>query len=203
MCSSCGWSSDDSERPAGQPVRVFAVSPHEVIRDGVTSLLSGYPRRVTVVGTSGRVVRVNVDVVVFDLAALTSGGAASDLLHLARSVPVLGFGGERLDSPEDSAQVFGVRLVVPSRVSGPELVSALEEATATASDRRRSHDRTLGEGELAVLRLVGAGLSNQEIADELVLSINTVKSYLRGAYRKIGVQRRAEAVLWCVQHGMT
>ena len=45
------------------------------------------------------------------------------------------------------------------------------------------------------------GLSNQEIADRVFLSINSVKSYIRNAYRKIGVERRAQAVVWAVENG--
>ena len=45
------------------------------------------------------------------------------------------------------------------------------------------------------------GLSNQEIAQRCYLSINSVKTYIRTAYRKIGAERRAQAVLWGIKHG--
>lgn len=41
-------------------------------------------------------------------------------------------------------------------------------------------------------RLAGAGLSDREIADELVLSIRTVQSHLPSAYRKLGIGSRTE-----------
>jgi hypothetical protein len=47
------------------------------------------------------------------------------------------------------------------------------------------------------------GLSNQEIAEAIFLSINSVKTYIRTAYRKIGVTRRQLAVIWALQHGFT
>ena len=50
--------------------------------------------------------------------------------------------------------------------------------------------------EVEVLDLIAHGLSNQEIVNELSLSINSVKSYIRSAYRKIGVDSRTQAVLW-------
>ena len=53
----------------------------------------------------------------------------------------------------------------------------------------------------AILRLLTLGLSNQEIADECFLSINSVESYIRSAYRRIGVTSRSQAVVWCIQHG--
>ena len=51
------------------------------------------------------------------------------------------------------------------------------------------------------LRLVVLGLSNQEIAGELYVSVNSVKTYIRSAYRKIGVTTRPQVVSWCVRHG--
>ena len=56
--------------------------------------------------------------------------------------------------------------------------------------------------EREVLSLIAAGYSNDEIADILGVGRNTVKSYVRTAYGKIGVSRRSHAVLWAVQHGL-
>ena len=52
-----------------------------------------------------------------------------------------------------------------------------------------------------MLRLVTLGLSNHEIAAELFLSINSIKTYIRSAYRKIGMTTRPQVVAWCVRHG--
>ena len=52
-----------------------------------------------------------------------------------------------------------------------------------------------------VVRLVVAGLSNQQIAHACYLSMNSVKSYIRAAYRTMGVSSRSQAVLWGVDHG--
>ena len=52
-----------------------------------------------------------------------------------------------------------------------------------------------------MLTLITQGLSNQEIADRAFLGINTVKTYIRTAYRKIGAGSRTQAVLWGIQHG--
>jgi LuxR family maltose regulon positive regulatory protein len=52
----------------------------------------------------------------------------------------------------------------------------------------------LNERELSILRLMAAGLSNREIADELYLSVNTVKWYSSNIYGKLGVKKRVEAV---------
>ena len=57
--------------------------------------------------------------------------------------------------------------------------------------------------ELEVLSLIGAGLTNQEIADRLYISLNTVKTYIRWAYQRIGTTRRSQAVIWVARHGLT
>jgi LuxR family maltose regulon positive regulatory protein len=48
--------------------------------------------------------------------------------------------------------------------------------------------------EQEVLDLIAAGLSNQEIADELVISVATVKRHTVNIYGKLGVNRRTQAV---------
>lgn len=70
------------------------------------------------------------------------------------------------------------------------LLSALAQADGTVRD--------LSKRERTVLLLMGEGRSNAEIATELYVSVNTVKTYVRTSYRKIGVVRRSQAVLWVV-----
>jgi two-component system, NarL family, response regulator LiaR len=55
--------------------------------------------------------------------------------------------------------------------------------------------------ESEVVAHITLGLSNKEIASRAYLSINSVKSYIRSAYRKMGVTTRSQAVLWAVHHG--
>ena len=52
-----------------------------------------------------------------------------------------------------------------------------------------------------MVALITQGLSNDEIARTSHLSINSVKSYIRSAYRKMGVSRRSQAVLWGIRNG--
>lgn len=56
--------------------------------------------------------------------------------------------------------------------------------------------------ETEVLSMIASGLANREIAERTNLSINSVKSYIRGAYAKIEVSSRSQAVLWAIQHGL-
>ncbi len=51
----------------------------------------------------------------------------------------------------------------------------------------------LSAHEQRVLRLLAAGMSNPDIARELVVSVNTVKTQLQSIYRKLNVNSRAEA----------
>ena len=62
-----------------------------------------------------------------------------------------------------------------------------------------THDLSARETE--IVALIVRGLSNQEIAEAAFLSINSVKTYIRTAYKKMGVTRRSQAVVWAIQHG--
>jgi LuxR family maltose regulon positive regulatory protein len=52
----------------------------------------------------------------------------------------------------------------------------------------------LTDSERAVLRFLPSHMTNEEISQALFLSINTVKTHLRSAYRKLGVTSRREAI---------
>ncbi len=59
----------------------------------------------------------------------------------------------------------------------------------------------LSPREREVLHLVCCGLSNDDICDQLFVSINTVKTHIRSAYRKIRVETRVHAVIWGLSNG--
>ncbi len=52
-----------------------------------------------------------------------------------------------------------------------------------------------------MLALITQGLSNEDVARRAFLSKNSVKTYIRSAYRKIGATSRTQAVLWAVENG--
>lgn len=60
----------------------------------------------------------------------------------------------------------------------------------------------LSERELEVLQLLADGLSNQQIADKLYVSINTTKTHLSNIYQKLGVIRRTQAVQRALESGV-
>jgi DNA-binding CsgD family transcriptional regulator len=71
-----------------------------------------------------------------------------------------------------------------------------------ASPRPDVRLEDLSPREAEVLRLVTNCYTNQEISESLYLSLNSVKTYIRGAYRKIGASTRSQAVVWGVRHGL-
>ena len=60
----------------------------------------------------------------------------------------------------------------------------------------------LSERELAILRLIATGRSNQEIAEILVIAISTVKSHINNLYGKLGTNRRTEAIAIAREQGL-
>ena len=60
----------------------------------------------------------------------------------------------------------------------------------------------LSSREAEAVALVAAGLTNREVAGRMYLTENTLKSYIRSAYRKMGVRTRSQAVAWAFSHGL-
>jgi NarL family two-component system response regulator LiaR len=95
-----------------------------------------------------------------------------------------------------------------SGLSAQQIAHAIESAhPGTAiifggAPRQRADESTrVTVRELEVLELITRGLTNQEIADQLFLSVNSVKAHIRAAYRKVGVSTRPQAVAWGVRSG--
>nr|WP_281366088.1 LuxR C-terminal-related transcriptional regulator [Janibacter cremeus] len=60
----------------------------------------------------------------------------------------------------------------------------------------------MSEREVEVLRLVGAGLGNKHVAEQLYLSLSSVKSHLSHTYGRLGVSGRAAAVAEARRQGL-
>ena len=75
-------------------------------------------------------------------------------------------------------------------------------AAGHASRRRRDWPAGLTNREVEVLRLLVRGMSNKEIAEQLVISRKTAGSHVEHIYAKLGVSNRARASLFAVKHGL-
>ena len=78
----------------------------------------------------------------------------------------------------------------------------LHEAPVGGVRSAAIEDYDLSPREVDIICRVAAGLSNREVAADLFLGINTIKTYIRTAYRKMGVTSRSQAVMWAVRHGL-
>ena len=112
--------------------------------------------------------------------------------------------------PEEFETDIGERrdAVILKSTSGEQLVDALERIhhgeVFTPSERCLAAWRpTLSEREREVLALLGSGLSNRAIADELYLSVDAVKTHVRNVFAKLDVTNRTRAALIARDHGLT
>lgn len=96
-------------------------------------------------------------------------------------------------------EAVGRGAVLVSGQNGPPL--SAETTAEPAVGTWPGEDAGLTAREAEVIALITRGFTNEEIARKSYISINTLKSYIRSAYRKMGVQRRAQAVRWGIEHG--
>jgi DNA-binding NarL/FixJ family response regulator len=76
----------------------------------------------------------------------------------------------------------------------------LSEFNALSRRVEEEHDgRRLTPRELEVLRLIARGLSNKDIATELVIAENTVRNHVRNILEKLEVRSRVEAAMYAVR----
>lgn len=199
------------------PIRVAIVNDYEIVVAGVAAMLAPHSDRITVVELdAGLPVITDVDVILYDTFGQVQGDAV-DLPALVREsdARVVVFSWNVQPDLVRNAIAHGAAGYLSKALSAEQVVSGLEAVhqgeTVTPPESAPSVDRQPGDWpgrehglsarESEVLALITQGLSNQEIAQRTYLSINSVKTYIRTAYRKIGVSRRAQAVLWGTRHG--
>ena len=88
----------------------------------------------------------------------------------------------------------------------PAVQRRLLQQLRAGSPRKPHSQRTLPDGltprEAEVLGLIAAGLSNAEIAEQLVVSEATVKTHINNIFSKAGLRDRAQAVVYTMRHGL-
>ena len=196
-------------RPEGQ-VRVALLEDCELVALGLRAMLEPHADRVDLVEPDHVLAGVvTADVLLVD-PVTDQGRLRSPQLWSRFQAPVVLYTWQEPHELGELPTAPGVVGHVTKRTPVAELVTTLE-AFATDAPRHLSppaedaaEDAAAGRPSLSgrereVLDLVTQGLSNQEIAETLFVSINTVKTYIRTAYAKIGVTTRSQAVAWTLQ----
>ncbi len=202
------------------PIRVAVVNDYEIVVAGVAAMLAEHRDRISVVELdSGLPVVSDVDVILYDTFAqvqgdgvdledLVRGSAARVVIfswnvhdELVRSAIARGASGYLSKGLPAERIVSGIEAVHAGRTVTPSRTAADTPAEPASQGEWPGRDVGLTARESEVLALITQGLSNQEIASRTYLSINSVKTYIRHAYRKIEVTRRSQAVAWGMKHG--
>ena len=199
-------------------IRLAIVNDYEVVVHGLASMLRSYSDRIEVVEVDANAHPVSaVDIALFD----TFAQSFRDRERIARLVrdPRIGkvvvYTWSADDPSVGQTRVPGISAYVSKRLAAADLVDRAREDATPAS---RCGCTTPGRGPLVggdwpgreegltareseVLSLITQGYSNNDIVETTMLSINSIKSYIRSAYRKIGVTSRSRAILWGIDHG--
>jgi two-component system, NarL family, response regulator LiaR len=195
--------------PVTPPLTLALVNDYDVVVQGLARMLEPFDSRVQVVElTASGPSRAPADIALYDTFATDLAfGPEVKAQHLVLYTVHT--------SPEfmSAARAGGADGVLSKALHSDELVGALERIRdgeilmvggpqdAESRGTWPAQATGLTEREAEIIALITQGLRNDEIADALYLSKNTVKSYIRSAYRKMNVESRSHAVLWGVDHG--
>jgi DNA-binding NarL/FixJ family response regulator len=192
------------------PITIAIVNDYELVLAGVRSMLDPFADRVVIVeadvrGTPDR----DVDIALYDTFAARRG-----VLERSQAMaddPAVGkvvlYTWDLPDGFEHDLASAPVDAVIMKSSTGVELVESLE-AVHRDEPVRPSEQTLLGgatplsEREREILALLGRGLANREIADELYLSVNTVKSHVAKVFTKLAVVNRTQAARVAIEHGL-
>jgi DNA-binding NarL/FixJ family response regulator len=212
-------------------LRLVLVDDHEMVLHGLTAMLGHFVDDVAIAGTAttaaearGLIARERPDIVLSDVRIGRDSGIdlAADIAVSSPETKVV-----MLTVYDDEHYLFqalrvGVRGYVLKRIDGRQLVDhlqrvaegdvvidsalagrvALSAAKAGRGDYWPGANLDLTQRESEVLELLVAGHSNKAIAAELVVSEDTVKTHLRGLYRKLEVNDRAGATAVALREGL-
>lgn len=199
-------------------VRVALVNDYEVVARGVVGMLRSYQNRIHVVELDlNKQVSDYVDIALYDTFAATRGDRAAvrELVSNPLVELVVVYSWNLDPAHVEAALANGASGYISKGLSASRLVAALEAIhaggerihtgsrgtpTVVAGDWP-GREEGLTEREAEILALITQGLSNAEIAERTHLSINSIKTYIRSCYRRIGTNSRTNAVLWGIEHG--
>jgi DNA-binding NarL/FixJ family response regulator len=201
------------------PISVALVDDYEIVLIGLAHVFDRYRNRIVVAEIdANRPLSEAVDVVLYDSFAQPE--ADHDEVEVliknpyAHRVAVYtwNFHPELIEIAMRKGANGYLSKTLPAR----DLVGSLEaihagDTVISPPPARRARPTTgldwpgraegLTDRESEILALITQGKSNAEVAETAFLSPNSVKSYIRSTYRKIGVKSRTQAVLWGVEHG--
>jgi DNA-binding NarL/FixJ family response regulator len=204
-------------------ITLLIACPKELIRAGLRAMLA--KTGIKVIGeakdaasTLTFIKKHKPHVMLVD-AALPGGDAFDLLKDLQKNVPGTKFIVlSAIDSPTymARAKASGASDFLLERVSEKELVTAIENAAAgkavsgpgpfaritasmTARNAPAARDAGVTPREEQVLRHVALGLSNDEIARSLEISVETVKEHVQNLLRKLALKDRTQAAVWAVK----
>lgn len=211
-------------------VKVVICDDQDLVREGLNAILSAAPG-IEVVGEASNgedvldvVASTSPDVVLMDLKMPGGGGVGATRQIVARhpEVKVLvlttfdatewvmdairsGAAGYLLKDAPRERLIEAIKGTAEGKTHVDPGVAGALVSRAAAS--RADPDPTviaaaLSDRELEVLRLLGRGLTNTEIAEQLYLSEGTVRNYVSAVLAKLGVADRTQAALLAVRHGL-
>jgi DNA-binding NarL/FixJ family response regulator len=206
-------------------IRVLLVDDNAIVRRGIASLLADADG-IEVVGEAGdgreaiaQAQETKPDVVCLDVRMpVMDGVAAAGPLSKRSKVLMLSYSEDEhmvtgairngaagylvhgRFEPEELAQriraVAAGEMVLSPAIT-PAVFDALRRAPGPVNDEREQGMGALTAREREILNLLARGLSNRDIAEELVITNKTVKNHLSRIYEKIGAHSRSEAIaMW-------
>ena len=207
-------------------IRVLVADDHEVVRRGLIELFDGTEIEVAAEATGGlqvlELARTHrPDVILLDIRMPEGDGleALSRLRMDLPETPVLVL--STYDNPAYIAKAvaLGASGYICKGSDREKLLEAIREVAAgepawSRTDLRRvtgamvaprlpdTVEVPLTRRETDVLVLIAEGKTNQETADNLGISIETVKEHVQNLLRKIGVRDRTQAAVWAVRCGL-
>jgi len=207
-------------------IRVLIADDHAVLRSGLRMLLEAQPD-IEIAGEAGdgpqvvqRARELQPDVVLMDLTmpGPPSGEVIGQVLRAAPATRVLiltmhddpaylasalaaGAAGYVVKKVADSELLTAIRAVHAGRTF-VDLTQTLTPPPEPRMSRRGKQPKELSRREQEVLRLLAQGHSNQQVADQIRVSVKTVETYRTRLRVKLGLRERAELYRFAVESGL-